>query len=183
MRLLRSIPFALLLLTPACDKSKEEPAPAQGKRSANSAEPEPTKAEAKAPAPEPKPEPKPKEYGGEFCAVIVPCYEKSEFSGSFTADVTVDISADGSVTAVSYAGGAPKPIESCIIATIKPMKLADYNSKPGRTTCNQSGQLSGGTRMVMADMKYEIREDGDAKAPEPAEPDEPAEPARQASSP
>jgi hypothetical protein len=104
------------------------------------------------------------DYGDEFCETIIPCYQKLEFAGNFMADVTVDIEPDGSVSAVSFTGEAPKPVQTCITDTIKSTKLAVYNGKPGRTRCTQSGQLMGGTQMVMSDRTYEVREAGEAKA-------------------
>jgi hypothetical protein len=153
--------LVLVLVAPACDKGDDKPAAAQDAKAGDEAKapPEPeAKEEPKAEEPEPEEE----KFGGEFCSVIVPCYEKHEFAGAFNADVTVDIDPDGKVVAVSYSGGAPKPIEACILETIQPMKLDPYNGKAGRTRCTQNGQLSGGTRMVMADLKYEVREAGDA---------------------
>jgi len=103
------------------------------------------------------------EFGGEFCATIIPCYQKLEFAGSFMADVSVDIEPDGSVSAVSFTGEAPKPVQTCITNAIKNTKLEGYNGKPGRTRCTKSGQLMGGTQMIMSDQTYELR-DPSAKA-------------------
>jgi hypothetical protein len=109
------------------------------------------------------------DYGDEFCNTIIPCYQGLEFSGSFTAEVVVDIEPDGSVSAVSFTGEAPKPVRTCITTAIKNTKLAEYNGKPGRTRCNKSGQLMGGTQMVTSDRKYELRDAGAAKAEANAE--------------
>jgi hypothetical protein len=98
------------------------------------------------------------DYGDEFCSTIIPCYQKLEFAGSFTADVSVDIEPDGSVSAVSFTGEAPKPIKSCITDGIKNIKLETYNGKHGRTRCTKSGQLMGGTQMIMSDKTYELRD-------------------------
>ncbi|MEM7157045.1 MAG: hypothetical protein AAF799_29605 [Myxococcota bacterium] len=105
-------------------------------------------------------------YGEEFCAVIIPCFQEMKFVGNFMADVSVDIEPEGSVSAVSFTGDAPKPVQTCINTKIKATTLADYNGKPGRTKCTKSGQLMGGGQMVMSDMSYEVREaaGGDAKA-------------------
>lgn len=111
------------------------------------------------PQPVPPPaEPEEEYFGGEFCETIIPCYQKLEFAGNFTADVTVDIEPDGSVSAVSFTGEAPKPVQTCITDAIKNIKLATYNGKPGRTRCTKSGQLMGGTQMVMSDSTYEVRD-------------------------
>lgn len=151
------VSLALLVCGPSCD-SKQADTPA----TKPTADQKPS-AEAKAAAPA-----KPKAYGSEFCATIVPCFEKFEFNGNFSADVTVDIEPDGSVSAVSYAGDAPKPIQTCISEAIEAIELSDYNGKPGRTKCAQSGQLTGGSRMVMADYTYEVR---DANAEDEAVPE------------
>jgi hypothetical protein len=159
----RCLPFALLLLhAVACD-SKDAAKPADAAPA--KADASPAKAEAKAEAPPP-----PAKFGAEFCETIIPCFEKHEFSGSFSADVSVDIEPDGSVAAVSFTGDAPKPVQTCIVDGIKPITLSDYNGKPGRTRCTQNGQLSGGTRMIMADYTYEVREAGAAPEAE-AEPE------------
>ena len=74
------------------------------------------------PTPTPPVEPAPPpadDFGGEFCATIIPCYQKLEFAGNFLADVSVDIEPDGSVSAVSFTGEAPKPVQSCITNAIK----------------------------------------------------------------
>ncbi len=158
---MRRVRLSILILIPlvGCD-AKNDAAPAK----AEPAKAEPAKAEpAKA---EP---PKPEKFGAEFCETIIPCFEKHEFSGSFSADVTVDIEPDGKVASVSFTGDAPKPVQDCIVASIEPIQLSAYNGKPGRTRCTQNGQLSGGTRMVMADYGYEVREAGDAKADEKAD--------------
>lgn len=102
-------------------------------------------------------EPKAEKFGGEFCATIIPCFEKNKFAGSFMADVTVDIEPDGSVSSVSIAGDSPKPVQACITDAIKGITLATYNGKAGSTRCTKSGQLMGGTRMIMSDMTYEVR--------------------------
>lgn len=118
------------------------------------------------PTPTPPVEPAPPpadDFGQEFCATIIPCYQKLEFAGNFTADVSVDIEPDGSVSAVSFTGEAPKPVQSCITTAIKNTKLTGYNGKPGRTRCTKSGQLMGGTQMGMSDHTYELRDPG-AKA-------------------
>ena len=118
------------------------------------------------PTPTPPVEPAPPpadDFGGEFCATIIPCYQKLEFAGNFLADVSVDIEPDGSVSAVSFTGEAPKPVQSCITNAIKNTKLTSYNGKPGRTRCTMSGQLMGGTQMVFSDLTYELRDPG-AKA-------------------
>ncbi len=114
-------------------------------------------------APEPKPAPAADEYGSEFCATIIPCYQKLEFAGSFMADVTVDIEPDGSVSAVSFTGEAPKPVKSCITDAIKNIELTTYNGKPGRTRCTKSGQLSRSSQMVMSDRTYEVRDPAASK--------------------
>lgn len=174
-----------LLLAAGCD-SKKEAAPepeakakdAKAAEAAAKAEIAKTEAEidAKAKA-EPPPPPEEEDYGGEFCATIVPCFQKLEFSGSFVADVAVDIEPDGSVASVSYTGDAPKPVQTCITDTIKGIKLADYNGKLGRTTCKKSGQLMGGSQMIMSDSSYEVREEeaAEAKAEAPADGEAPAE--------
>lgn len=165
-------PLSLLIATffplVACD-SKDAAAPRGSEAQ--------TKAEAKVPAEaekadgkgDEKPDEKPESYGGEFCATIIPCFEKNEFSGNFSADVAIDIRPDGSVEAVSFTGEAPKPVQDCIIETIKGIKLAEYNGKPGHTRCTKSGQLSSGARMVMADMSYAVREEGGGAEAEPGE--------------
>jgi hypothetical protein len=117
----------------------------------------PAKADAKA-APDAKAEPAAEKFGGEFCAVIVPCFEKLKFVGNFSATVTVDIEPDGKVASSSFTGEAPQPVQTCIADDIKAITLSPYNGKPGRTTCTSSGQLSGGTRMVMSDSTYEVRD-------------------------
>lgn len=125
--------------------------------------PGPTGEGAPTPTPPPQPVPPPAEpeeefFGGEFCETIIPCYQKLEFAGSITADVAVDIEPDGSVSSVSFTGEAPKPVQTCITDAIKNIKLATYNGKPGRTRCTKSGQLVGGTQMMMSDSTYEVRD-------------------------
>jgi hypothetical protein len=122
------------------------------------------------PAPPPQPAPPPKEPGAEFCATIIPCYQQLEFAGSFTADVSVDIEPDGSVSAVSFTGDTPKPIKSCITDAIKNITLSEYNGKPGRTRCTKSGQLMGGTQMIMSDRTYEVRDPAASKLEANAKP-------------
>ena len=128
------------------------------------------------PTPIPPPEPAPPvaddDYGGEFCATIIPCYTKLEFAGSFMADVTVDIEPDGSVSAVSLTGDAPKPVKSCITDAIKNITLATYNGKPGRTRCTKSGTLVRGTQMITSDQTYEVRDPAAKKLEANAEPAE-----------
>lgn len=109
--------------------------------------------------------PTPPKPGKEFCATIIPCFQQLEFSGSFSADVTVDIEPNGTVSAVSFTGQAPIPVQTCITDAIKNITLTDYNGKPGRTRCTMSGQLMGGTQMIMSDRTYELR---DAAQPKPA---------------
>lgn len=112
-----------------------------------------------------EPEPPPADdFGDEFCATIIPCYQKLEFAGNFLADVSVDIEPDGSVSAVSFTGEAPKPVQSCITDAIKNTRLTAYNGKPGRARCTKSGQLMGGTQMIMSDRTYELREPTPSKA-------------------
>lgn len=165
MRLLAALPIVALLLVGACDSSKDD-AP---KPEAKPAEAKPASADAKAeaaPAPEqakPEPEPKADDYGGELCGTIIPCYQKLEFAGSLAADVTADIEPDGSVSAVSFTGEGPKPVQACIIDAIKALKIDPYNGKPGRVRCKKSGQLMGGTQMLMSEREYEVR-DADAAA-------------------
>lgn len=182
MRHFVAVPIVALLLAAACDSGKEaetkpeaEPNPKTAAKTDAKAAPEQGKAaepDAKAePAPEPEPtpepEPKPDDFGAEFCATIIPCYQKLEFAGSFTADVTVDIEPDGSVSSVSFTGEAPKPVQTCITDAIEAITLEGYNGKPGRTRCKKSGQLMGGTQMIMSDREYEVRDAGDA----PTEPE------------
>lgn len=150
MRHIAVVSLFASLVAFACDSGQEA-----------ASKPEAKAAEAKAAAPAPAA----KEYGGELCDTIIPCYQKLEFSGSFVADVTADIEPDGSVSVVSFTGEGPKPVQTCITDAFKATKLADYNGKPGRVHCTQSGQLMGGTQMVMSEHGYEVR---DAGAP-PAE--------------
>lgn len=107
---------------------------------------------------QPVPPPAEDDFGDEFCATIIPCYQKLEFAGNFMADVSVDIEPDGSVSAVSFTGEAPKPVQTCITDAIKNIVLETYNGKPGRTRCTKSGQLMGGTQMIMSDQTYEVRD-------------------------
>jgi hypothetical protein len=171
---------ALLLLAPSCDSKKDE-APkdsatagqAEAKADAKDAEPQPEE------APEEAPPARKRKWGAELCDTIIPCYQQNKFSGNFSADVSIDIEPDGSVSAVSFTGEAPKPVETCIVDTIKGTTLSDYSGKPGRTRCTKSGQLSGGSQMVMSDVEHEER-DPSAKPEEEAagdapEGDEPAE--------
>ena len=141
----------VLLHVVACD-SKDAAEAAK----AAPAKTEPVKAEPATTVPPPAPQPE--KFGDEFCATIIPCFEKHEFNGNFSADVSVDIEPDGKVASVSFTGDAPKPVQDCIVQSIEPIQLSKYNGKPGRTRCTQSGQLSGGTRMVMSDLAYEVRE-------------------------
>lgn len=171
-----TVPFALACLlaigcdskkeaSPKADNAKADKADAKdGKRDARA---EVAKAvdEAKAAKDERKKAQAEPTYGEEFCATIIPCFQEMKFVGNFMADVSVDIEPDGSVSAVSFTGDAPKPVQTCITTKIKEIKLADYNGKPGHTKCTKSGQLMGGGQMVMSDTKYEVRaEGGDAKA-------------------
>lgn len=153
--------FALALVGCDADKDAGPPAKADAKPEAKSdAESEAKPAQAPAPVEHEaaaKPEDEPT-YGSELCATIIPCFEKLKFTGSFTAEVTADIAPDGKVSAVSFTGEAPQPVQTCITSGIEAMSVSPYNGKPGRTTCKQSGQLSGGTRMVMSDSSYEVRE-------------------------
>lgn len=149
-------------LAPACDSDKgadaaKPAAAAAGESKRESAAAAGAKADGE-PAADAKAAAKEEDYGGEFCAAIIPCFERLEFAGNFTADVTVDIEPDGKVASVSFTGEAPKPVQTCIVDDIKAITLSSYNGKPGRTRCTQSGQLSGGSRMVMADSTYEVRE-------------------------
>jgi hypothetical protein len=146
----------------AAEAKTEQPAPGQPPtvgQPTTPGEPPPT---ADTALPVPPPEPAPPEaaddYGDEFCSTIIPCFQKLEFAGSFTADVSVDIEPDGSVSAVSFTGEAPKPIKSCITDGIKNIKLETYNGKHGRTRCIKNGQLMGGTQMIMSDQTYELRD-------------------------
>jgi hypothetical protein len=152
---------AVALALCSCDSSKDAQAPAKAEAKApTKADPQPAAGPAPAPvekAAAPKPEEEPT-YGKELCATIIPCFEKLKFTGSFSAEVTADIEPDGKVSAVSFTGEAPKPVQTCITSGIEAMTVSPYNGKPGRTTCKQSGQLSGGTRMVMSDSTYEERE-------------------------
>lgn len=110
------------------------------------------------PAPEPEPaEAKPESYGSELCGTIIPCFQSLDFAGSFVADVTADIEPDGSVSSVSFTGEAPQPVQECISNAIEKIELTDYNGKPGRVHCKKSGQLMGGTQMIMSDHEYEVR--------------------------
>lgn len=143
---MRAISIILLLHVVACD-SKDAAEPAKA---------EPVKAEPSSTVPPPAPQPE--KFGAEFCEAIIPCFEKFEFNGNFSADVTVDIEPDGKVASVSFTGDAPKPVQDCTVQSIEAIQLKEYNGKPGRTRCTQSGQLSGGTRMVMSDLAYEVRE-------------------------
>jgi hypothetical protein len=149
---MRALSIILLLHVVACD-SKDAAEPAKA-----AVEAEPAKAE-------PPPPPPPEKFGAEFCGTIIPCFEKHEFNGNFSADVTVDIEPDGKVAAVSFTGDAPKPVQDCIVQGIEAIQLSKYNGKPGRARCTQSGQLSGGTRMVMSDHTYEVRDTAPAKSP------------------
>jgi hypothetical protein len=159
--------------TDAADKADEKAGDPNAQADAQPEQPPPTVPAAEmaptpAPAPTPtSPQPAPPpadEFGGEFCETIIPCYQKLEFAGNFTADVTVDIEPDGSVSAVSFTGEAPKPVKTCITDAIKNTKLADYNGKPGRTRCTKSGQLMGGTQMIMSDRTYEVRDPSASKS-------------------
>jgi hypothetical protein len=142
---MRVVSIALLLHLVACD-SKDAAEPAKEA---------PVKAEPSSTVPPPAPQPE--KFGAEFCEAIIPCFEKFEFNGNFSADVTVDIEPDGKVASVSFTGDAPKPVQDCTVQSIEAIQLTKYNGKPGRTRCTQSGQLSGGTRMVMSDLAYEVR--------------------------
>ena len=158
---MRSALVSLALLIgfgPACDSKDAAPAKQAEAKGEAKATPEPE------PAAKAEPEPEPENYGSEFCATIIPCFEKFEFNGNFSADVSVDIETDGSVSAVSYTGEAPKPVQTCITDAVKAITLSDYNGQLGRTRCTQSGQLTGGSRMVMADYTYAIREAAEAPA-------------------
>ncbi len=136
--------------TPVAAKTKPQPEPT----------PSPTPKAEIAPTPAPPEEPAEDDFGDELCETIIPCYQKLEFAGNFMADVSVDIEADGSVSAVSFTGEAPKPVQTCITDAIKATKLQRYNGKPGRMRCTKSGQLMGGTQMIMSDQKYELRDPG-----------------------
>ena len=149
---------ALLALVGCDDEKKPTPPPASG---AGSTKVAPTPGAAQAPT-EAEAETQ-NEYGGEFCATIIPCFTKFEFVGNFVAEVGVDIEPDGSVSSVSFSGQAPKPVQSCITEEIEKIELAEYNGKPGHTTCTKSGQLMGGGQMVMSDWSYTVREPGEAQ--------------------
>ncbi|MCA9712508.1 MAG: hypothetical protein KDK70_42155, partial [Myxococcales bacterium] len=140
-------------------KLAEAEAKAQGAPAEATPAEAPPEAEAKA-----APAPARKGYGGEFCATIIPCFQQLKFAGSFSADVSVDIEPDGSVSAVSFTGDAPKPVQKCITDAIEAIKLTSYSGKPGRARCTKSGQLMGGTQMIMSDFTYEEREAGAADA-------------------
>jgi hypothetical protein len=180
MRSIAAVSIIASLLTFACGSGQD----AAGKPDAKTSD------DAKVAVPEIAPPPVPVEpepavpveppaeddFGDEFCETIIPCYQKLEFAGNFMADVTVDIEPDGSVSAVSFTGEAPKPVQTCITTAIKNTKLAVYNGKPGRTRCTQGGQLMGGTQMVTSDRNYEVREVGEAKAKAEAEANAKTEP-------
>ena len=164
--------LASLFTAPACDDTKKEsaaePKSPDAKNAEAAAKPE-DDAETKAAAKKPEPE----SYGEEFCATIEPCFVKFEYAGNFVANVSIDIEPDGSVSSASFQGEAPQPVQTCIIDSVKAMKLEDYNGKPGRVTCKKNGQImAGGGGMIMSDMSYEIRGDagpGEAKAEPEAE--------------
>ena len=145
----------------AAEAKTEQPVPGQPPTIGQPTTPPPGTDPTAPPTPVP-PEPAPPvaadDYGDEFCSTIIPCYQRLEFAGSFTADVSVDIEPNGSVSAVSFTGEAPKPIESCITDAIKNIKLETYNGKHGRTRCIKNGQLMGGTQMIMSDQTYELRD-------------------------
>jgi pyruvate/2-oxoglutarate dehydrogenase complex dihydrolipoamide acyltransferase (E2) component len=160
------------LLALACGSSPNDAAkPADAKTAPAAPNAADVKAPAPAPAPAPEPEPEPEpaptpaadDYGKELCATIIPCFQQLEFSGSFSADVTSDIEPDGSVSAVSFTGQAPQPVQTCITDAIKGITLSPYNEKPGRVRCTKSGQLMGGTQMIMSDRTYELRDTGKAE--------------------
>lgn len=181
MRRLAAISMIASLLVLACNAQEPTPTANENAAEAKTAQPvpepptppvgQPTTAGQPQPeagtAPPPTPKPAPPvaadDYGDEFCATIIPCYKKLEFAGSFTADVSVDIEPDGSVSAVSFTGEAPKPIKSCISDAIKNIKLDAYNGKPGRTRCTKSGRLVGGTQMIMSDQSYVVRDPAASK--------------------
>lgn len=161
------------LLVLACGSSPDagapvdvKPAPAAPTKAADAKAPTVTPPTPTPPSEPPKPPAPPEqvEPGQEFCATIIPCFQTLEFNGSFSADVTVDVEPDGSVSAVSFTGEAPTPVQACITDAIKGITLADYNGKPGRVRCTKSGQLMGGTQMIMSDRTYEVREPGGTKA-------------------
>jgi hypothetical protein len=141
---MRALSIVLVLHVVACD-------------SKDTAEPAKAAVKAEPPSTVPPPAPQPEKFGAEFCETIIPCFEKFEFNGNFSADVTVDIEPDGKVASVSFTGDAPKPVQDCTVQSIEAIQLTNYNGKPGRARCTQSGQLSGGTRMVMSDLAYEVR--------------------------
>lgn len=159
-----TLSLTCLLVTVGCDAKTDEgaakqaePADPTEQGAKADAKPAPGDAKVEAPAAPAKAEPA-ESYGGEFCEAIIPCFQKFDFTGNFVAEVDVDIEADGSVSAVSFTGEAPKPVQTCISEDIQKIKLAEYNGKPGRTHCSKSGQLMGGGQMVMSDFKYELRE-------------------------
>lgn len=161
------------LLAVGCDSNeKGKTADKNAKAEANAnAKAEIAKTDAEIDAKEAKaapPEPDKENFGAEFCATIIPCFEQMKFSGNLTADVTIDLEPDGSVSAVSITGDTPKPVQACITASIEKITPAEYNGKPGRQRCTKSGQLMGGTRMIMSDSSYEVRDTdpapGDGKA-------------------
>lgn len=173
MRLIATVPMLVSLLALACASEEGVPAnavtKADAKTDAKAGTPPSPTPEIAPPLAEPEPEPKPDDFGGELCNTIIPCYQKLEFAGSFVADVTADIEPDGSVSAVSFTGEGPKPVQTCITDAIKATTLDPYNGKPGRVHCKKSGQLMGGTQMIMSEREYELR---DAGAPTEAEADD-----------
>jgi hypothetical protein len=107
-------------------------------------------------------EPAPPPPGEEFCETIIPCFQQLDFSGSFSADVTIDIEPNGSVSAVSFTGQEPIPVQTCITDAIKGITLAGYNG--GSVRCTQSGQLTGGAQMIMSNRSYKLRDAAPAGA-------------------
>ncbi|MCX4248099.1 hypothetical protein [Paraliomyxa miuraensis] len=188
MRCFVVLSLSTVLLTVGCgqDAPKTEPkakAKDDAKVAAPAAAAPESKAETKveASAPEADAQPEGESYGGALCSTIIPCFQTFKFTGTFSADVTADIEPDGSVSAVSFTGQAPKPVQTCITAAIERTKVEPYNGKPGRVRCQKNGQLmSGGGQMVMSDHGYELRDPGSApvEAPVDAPADAPAEEAK-----
>lgn len=167
-----------LLFATACEEKKSPEPPVEDEPAAEEAEPATEDAQ---PAEEAKPadeeEPDDDRYAADLCEGYIECYAKHEYNGNVDGKLNIDVNEDGVVTAVSYEGSAAKPIQDCLIKTIKERKLVNYSGAPGSAFCQYSGMYNNGTQMLSNSWGFKRKEaaeggeaasegDGGAEAPD-----------------
>lgn|GEM_PF-4519807 len=106
----------------------------------------------------PKKEPPERRQVRAICSgVVAPCYAAARAWGNISGVVLADVTKDGKVEKAAYKGTAPRAVRQCLLRTTRARVIDDYHDKPLRISCQYSGSITSGTRMLSSSWNLERR--------------------------